>query len=258
MPIPPYPPPKKKGKAILIVLPVLLVVCSLSGWACANSDFSIGDGVRITGILAQQRVQATATYTANHYPFGMHVLFEDDMNTPSGKWKTGSACVNQGGALHVSEMNAGQFLPCMSTYTPFFDSSGKYTYEVTIKQMNATAAGLIFRGQDDNQYYHFFLVYSDGTYALSVYDNLNKNSPYQIIKLGKLTSPLSFPIRLGVVVIDKQSIGLYANGAQLANVDDDNAGTSGYLGVAVFNKQDTKTDSADFVNVTCWAHRSDL
>lgn len=258
-PYPPMPPPeKKKGKALLIVLPILLVICSFSGWACANADFPLGDGVRITGVFAQQRLQATATYYANHYPFGTSVLFEDDFSTPSGKWRTSTNCANQGGALHVSEAKASSFYPCMSTYTPFYDSSGRYTYEITIKHMNANAAGLIFRGKSDEQYYHLFLIYADGTYALTVYDTLDKIHPYQKITSGKLMSQLGFPLRIGIVVIDHQKVGLYANGLQLTQVSDDNAGTTGDLGVAVFNNQGSQTAWADFVNAWCWTHRSDL
>ena len=76
--------------------------------------------------------------------------------------------------------------------------------------------------------------------------------------MGKLTGKLSFPLRIGVVIIDKQSIGLYANSVELANVSDDNAGTTGNLGVAVFKNQGTKTAWADFVSAKCWAHQSDL
>lgn len=256
----PSPPPKKKkkkGKAILIVLPILLIVCSISGWFCANGDFIIGDGIRITGFLAQPRVQATATYDASHYPFGTDIIFKDDLSTLSGKWKTSSDCTNQKGVLHVSETKGRAFYPCLSTFDPFYDGSGKYTYEVTIKQMDASAAGLIFRGKNDDQYYHFLLVSSDGTYTLSVYDTLDKFKPYQVIKSGKLQGQLSFPLRIGVVIIDKQSIGLYANSVELANVTDDNAGTTGDLGVAVFNNQGTKTAWADFVNAKCWAHRGE-
>lgn len=250
---------KRKGLVALIIIPLLLAICSVSGWVCANGDFTLVDGMRITGFLAEQRLQATATYDANHYPFGMNILFEDDLSTLSGKWRTGPGCANKGGALHVTEATSQQFYPCLSTYTPFFDSHGAYTYEVTIKQMDASAAGLIFRGKNDqDQYYHFFLVSGDGTYTLSVYDNLDRYKPYQVIQSGKLKEQISFPLRLGVVIIDKQSLGLYANGVELANVDDDNAGTTGYLGVAVFNNQSTKTASADFVNARCWAHQSDL
>lgn len=257
-PYPPAPPPKKKkGKAILIALPILLVVCSISGWFCANGDFTIGDGIRITGFLAEPRVQATATYTASHYPFGTDILFEDNLSTLSGKWKTSSDCTNQGGTLHVTEANGQAFYPCMSTYDPFHEASGKYTYEVTIKQMDAPAAGLVFRGKNDDQYYHFLLVYSDGTYGLSVYDKLDKAKPYQVIKSGKLQGQFSFPLRIGVVIIDKQSIGLYANGVELATVSDDDAGTTGELGVAVFNNEGKKTAWADFVSAKCWAHRNE-
>jgi hypothetical protein len=258
-PYPPAPPPKKKkGKAVLIVLPILLIVCSLSGWACANGDIALGNSIRLTGFLAEQRVQATATYFASHYPFGTDVLFEDDLSTLSGKWKTSSDCVNQGGALHVSETKGQAFYPCLSTYTPFYDSHGKYTYEVTIKQMAASAAGLIFSGKNENgdQYYHFFLVSSDGSYALSAYDNLGRDN-YQVIKSGKLKGRLSFPLRIGIVFIETQSIRLYANGVELANMSEDHVGTTGYFGVAVFNNQRTKTAWADFVNAKCWAHRSE-
>lgn len=250
----PAPPPKKKrGKTILIMLPILLVICSVSGWACANSDFTLFDGgLRVTGFLAEPRVQATATYYASHYPFGTNILFEDNLSTLSGKWKTSPNCTNQGGALHVSATKAQGFYPCLSTYTPFFDSHGKYTYEVSIKQMDASAAGLIFGGDPGEHYYHFFVISSNGTYALSVYDTVN-----QVIKSGKLTAPISFPLRIGVVILDGQSIGLYANGVELMSVDGDEALASGYLGVAVFNNQGTKPAWADFGDAKCWAHQSD-
>jgi hypothetical protein len=255
----PYPPaPKnKRGRAWLIVLPILLLVCSASGWFCVNTDLRLGNDVRLTGFLAQQKLQATATYAATHYPFGTDILFEDDLRSTSGKWKTGAGCANQGGALHVSAAQAGTFSPCLSTYTPFHESSGKYSYEVTLKQMDATAAGLIFRGRAQDPYYHFFLVSRDGSYALSVYDPLEKAKPYQVLKSGKMKDQLSFPVRIGVVIIDKQKIGLYANEVELANLNDDNAGTTGYLGVAVFNDQAAKVAWADFVNAKCWAHHSD-
>ncbi|HEX7736788.1 MAG TPA: hypothetical protein VF458_18215 [Ktedonobacteraceae bacterium] len=256
--VPASPPKKKRGKAILIVLPILLVICSVSGWACANSDFTLFDGgLRITGFLAESRVQATATYSASHYPFGTNILFEDNLSTLSGKWKTSPNCTNQGGALHVSVAKAQDFYPCLSTYTPFFDSHGKYTYEVSIKQMDASAAGLIFGGNPEKQYYHFFVISSNGTYALSVYDTLNNGQPYQVIKSGKLTAPISFPLRIGVVLLDTPSIGLYVNGVELTSVNDDSAPSSGYLGVAVFNNQRIKPAWADFGNATCWAHQSD-
>lgn len=256
----PAPPPKKKnGKAFLIILPILLVVCAIPAWFCANADFTIGDGIRITGFLAQPGVNTTATYTVSHYPFGSKVLFDDDLSTRSGKWTTSASCSNQRGALHLIQPQGGAFTPCLSTYDPFHYASGKYTYEVTIKQMDATGAGLIFRGRNNDvndQYYSLFVINSDGTYVLSTFSNLYK-ADYKVIRSGNLKEQLSFPLRIGIVVLDKESIGLYANGTELETVNDDTFGTSGYLGVAVFNKNGKKTAWADFVSAKCWAHQNE-
>jgi hypothetical protein len=261
--MPPYPPTpprkKKKEKALLITLPLVPLACSLSGFFCANANFTLFDGLQITGFLAQQKLQATATYYAVHYPFGTKMLFQDDLSSPSGKWKTSANCANQGGALHVTEAQSGKFSACLSTYSPFEERQSAYTYEVTMKDMKASAAGLVFRGKETAEYdtYDFFLVSSDGTYTLSFYESDLSNN-YVVIKSGKLTGQPTLPLRVGVVVVDKQSIGLYVNSKEVVQVSDNDFVASGSLGVAVFNQQKTQPASADFVRATCWAHESDL
>jgi len=258
-PYPPIPPKKKKGKALLIILPLLLMICSLTGWGCANMNISLADGgLQLTGFLAEQRLQATATYFANHYPFGTKLLLNDTLSIPSGKWKTTANCTYQGGALHVSVASSQTFYPCVSTYTPFFDSRKEYTYEVVLKQMDASAAGLIFDDESDEHYYHFFLMSGDGRYVLATHDDLRPQDAYQEIASGQLPGRLSFPLRLGVVVITDTRLELYINGSKLAQVSDDTAGAVGDLGVVVFNNQGKKGAWADFVNAQCWAHQSDL
>jgi uncharacterized protein (UPF0333 family) len=273
-----FPPERKRGSAMNVVLIILLVGLALvlilggvggfflySNWQTSNRLHAASTATAQTHATSTAQIKATAsaqakatantfataTAVVSQYPFSNKLVLDDPLtdNSKGSGWEEGTfangsqVCQFKGGAYHVGESRSGGYINlCMAQNPSFRD----YTYEVQVNIIKGNAGGVVFDYYPFDPAYFSFVVTTTGAYYLT--HRVKGNTT--ILSTGSSTAikqGLNQPNVIGVVAREN-SIELYANGHLLNHFQNTKSGwVIGLVAVALENPTEVA-----FSNVKVW------
>ena len=262
-PQPPSPAPRRRGnRALLVVLPLLVVILVLGGvlalvlrskasggspqatatpalsasqlTATAQANLTATANANLTA-TAQANLTATASVIAanqNPYASGGTLVMIDPLtdNSRGFAWAQGTAadgaCTFTTGGYQVNSAKTQTYYYCAATSGTY----SNFTFEVQAQITKGDCAGLIFRADTNTGKLYLFEICADGSYNLYIY----RNSSGDASLLANASSP---SIKSGlnqsnVLAITAQgsTLTLYVNKQKITSVTN-NVYSQGQVGV---------------------------
>lgn len=165
-----------------------------------------------------------------YYPYDRILALEDNFTNGSNirGWEVGS---DKDGVCspitenYVIETQSGNFATCRAASTHFSD----FTYQVQLTIFEGDKGGLLFRSDDTGNNFYYFVIGSDGTYALNIakdnrFVKTVKSGSSSVIKISRNQ------LYRVAVIARKSTFELWVNETFVATAYDTTY-TSGQIGV---------------------------
>lgn len=267
---PPSQPQQKRSPAraiILAVIALLIILAAAGGFflyhnnqvaqnntnATATARTQANNNATSTAQVATQatasaNATATAAVTSHYPPFTNVALFDPLANgSGSAQWATGNGCQFSGGSYQVSIARAGFNQYCFAGGTNFSD----FAYQVNMTITQGDCGGLIFRASDTSNFY-IYEVCQQGQYNAAVEVNGSFTGASNVKSSSAIHKGLNQENTIAVV-IQGNTINLYANGQQIDTVTDSTF-TQGQVGV--FANDVNSTTAVKYSSALVWTSSS--
>lgn len=219
----------------------------------ATSTTNIANA-QITSIAATDEAQASATAQAyqdlyRRVTSGTPVLNDALKAQGSGQWDTGvnqdkSSCTFKNDGYHVSQPNAGFFLPCYESSMNFTN----FALQVDMTIVNGNFGGLVFRADPSTGREYLFTINAYGAYSFYIYTGNQASQSSTILNSTTeyMDSSGSTEITL---VVQESTFSFYLNG-HFVDSTTNTALTSGLIGLVADNHN--QPTEVTFSNTKIW------